>query len=103
MRARALQLAPFFFERSRPHTFRAFVSFCTRVGALPLLLPAGFTGSGARFPAPENVALGAGPKISGCGDGAALHESPEEHSGGEACSLGHGTPSLPQTCASYTA
>jgi hypothetical protein len=50
------------------------------------------------FPTPENVALGGEPKIPGCGEGAALHESLFVHAGGVAGGGGgHGTPSAPQT------
>ena len=57
--------------------------------------------SAATFPAPENVALGGAPKISGCGEGAALHESPDVHGGGDTGAATHGT-AVEHTCASYT-
>jgi hypothetical protein len=80
------------------HALNARVSFCDRVSDLT----AGFVDAAATtFPAPENVALGAGPKIVGCGLGAALHESPELHAGGRTVSLKHGIEAV-HTCASYT-
>ena len=48
-------------------------------------------GVGVTFPAPLNVPLGGVPKISGCGDGAGLHESPDVHGGGDTGAVTHGT------------
>jgi hypothetical protein len=42
-----------------------------------------FFDSSTTLPTPENVALGVGPNTSGCGDGAALHESPDVHAGAD--------------------
>jgi hypothetical protein len=53
------------------------------------------------LPVPENVALDGAPKIAGCGEGAALHESPLEHGGGVIVALEHGA-AAEHTCASYT-
>jgi hypothetical protein len=58
-------------------------------------------GEDCRLPDPENVALAGAPKIPGCNAGAALHESPLEHSGGNTGALTHGT-AAEHTCASYT-
>lgn len=62
------------------HARRAWVSLRPRINALSFT-----TGDGAdedRLPAPENVALDGEPNTDGCGDGAALHESPVEQTGG---------------------
>jgi hypothetical protein len=82
------------------HAFSARASLCARVNCFVAGLP-DKGADGIAFPAPENVALGAGPNIAGCGAGAALHESPESHTGGRTVSVKHGA-EAEHTCASYT-
>ena len=61
----------------------------------------------ANFTLPELLerirkALGGAPKIAGCGEGAALHESPVSHGGAAVAGADrHGEP-LVHSCASYT-
>jgi hypothetical protein len=79
------------------HAFSARESFCARVDDLALTVTT--PEEPETFPAPENVALAGAPKIGGCGDGAALHESPESHSGEATGNAIHGT-DAEQECAS---
>jgi hypothetical protein len=72
-------------------TLSARANFCARVNDLGVTA---FDGETMTLPTPLNVALGAGPKISGCGDGAALHESPDVHGGGDTGTGLHGTTAL---------
>src|ERR1700722_894588 len=82
------------------HAFSALESFCALVNDLGLAFTVGGTEPGAMLPTPKNVALGAAPKIDGCGVGAALHESPVEHAGGETTPFAkHGTAAV-HSCAS---
>jgi hypothetical protein len=46
------------------------------------------------FPAPENIALPEAPKIAGCVEGAALHESAVVHAGGATGAVRHGAAAL---------
>jgi hypothetical protein len=80
------------------HARNAAANFCARLTDLPFTASVDGT---LAFPAPENVALGGAPKIAGCGEGAALHESPVVHGGGAAGGEKHGT-AVEQACASYT-
>jgi hypothetical protein len=56
-------------------------------------------GGEAALPCPENVALEGGPKIDGCGAGAARQASAVVHAGGAFASLGQSL-EPEQTCAS---
>jgi hypothetical protein len=62
--------------------FNAAASFCARVFGLDFGATTGAV-EGAGLPAPLNVALAGAPKIDGCGEGAALHDSPVSHGGGK--------------------
>jgi hypothetical protein len=54
------------------------------------------------LPAAENVALAGEPKIEGCGEGAALHDSASAHAGGDAGGSGRHGACEEHSCASYT-
>jgi len=84
---------PFFFRHAR----KARASLCALVNDRRFTTVP--DDAGATLPTPENVALGVAPKISGCGVGAALHESPDVHGGGATGSCTHGE-LTEQTCAS---
>jgi hypothetical protein len=77
-----------FFRGPFLHAASAFASFCARVNDLGATL--GLNPCDTTLPAPANVALEGEPKIAGCGDGAALHESPVEHGGGVTDRFAHG-------------
>jgi hypothetical protein len=53
------------------------------------------------LPAPVNVALAGAPNTDGCCEGALLHESLVEQTGGDANGVTHGE-TLVHSCASYT-
>jgi hypothetical protein len=78
--------------------FNARASFCARVNDLGLTA-GGEEDDPTTFPTPTNVALAGAPKIDGCGDGAALHESPELHGGEDTDGATHGT-EAEHSCAS---